>query len=174
MSDDFSKVTDVKEVATTEHQIATGNFVLLPEADNNGQQGYGLFITENQTTLFDLKGAEFLNLTNPTSMRGFTKAIAIEGSYLSVALGETGIKIFKIGFADNSLKLEAEFDKDSLNLEMVNIRDLAYDSGRKILFMLDYHTGVIPVKLTISPSSLSASLTSSTIKNSQCNVIYYD
>lgn len=124
--------------------------------------------------MFDLKGAEFFNLTNPTSMSGFAKAIPIEGSYLAIALGETGIKIFSIGFADNSLKLEAEFNKESLNLKKVNIRDLAYDSGRKILFMLDYHAGVIPVKLAISPSSLSASLTSSTIKNSQCNVIYYD
>lgn len=56
----------------------------------------------------------------------------------------------------------------------MNIQDLAYDSKRKIIFILDHGIGVIPVQLTITGSTLKCQLTSSTIKNNYCNVIYYD
>jgi len=61
-----------------------------------------------------------------------------------------------------------------LSLENIDIQDIAYDPTRKILFVLDRHIGVIPLQLNITSKNISARLTSSTIKNSQCNVIYYD
>jgi len=64
-------------------------------------------------------------------------------------------------------------NKDSSDLESIDIKDLAYDKWRKTLFMADYDSGVLSLQLSFSPS-FSAKLTSSTIKNRQCVLIYYD
>jgi hypothetical protein len=148
--------------------------VLLPNTSYNGSQGYGLFLTEKQTTLFDLKGENFIYLTNSESMVGFEAAYPIEANYFAAALGKEGVKIFSINFEGNELKLETQFKASDLGLSQIDVQDLAYDASRKILFILDHRTGVIPLQLTISTTGLQARRTSSTIKNSQCNVIYYD
>jgi hypothetical protein len=62
---------------------------------------------------------------------------------------------------------------DTSGLSSIDVKDLAYDRRRKTLFMADYDSGVLSLQLTYSPS-FSAKLTSSTIKNKQCMLIYYD
>jgi hypothetical protein len=64
-------------------------------------------------------------------------------------------------------------NKDTSGLSSIDVKDLAYDRRRKTLFMADYDSGVLSLQLTYSPT-FSAKLTSSTIKNKQCMLIYYD
>ena len=61
-------------------------------------------------------------------MKGFVSAIAIEGKFIAVALGDNGVKIFSVDFSGKSLKLEASFNKADLKLDSINIKDLSYDS----------------------------------------------
>lgn len=62
--------------------------------------------------------------------------------------------MFKVNFADNQLQLQTKFNASSLKLDKMNAQDLAYDQSRKNLFILDYHTGVIPLKLTVTDTSI--------------------
>lgn len=107
-------------------------------------------------------------------MAGFVNAIAIEGKFIATALGDYGVKIFSIDFSAKLLKLEASFNKTDLKFDSINIQDLSYDSSRQNLFILDHHTGVIPVHIETNASGLSAKRTSSVISVKGCNVIYYD
>ena len=81
--------------------------------------------------------------------------------------------LYSIDFASNKLSVEATFDQSSLELKTANFKDLAYDKSRRLLFMLDHNSGVLSLELSFG-SRLQAQLTSSVIKNSFCNLIYYD
>ena len=107
-------------------------------------------------------------------MAGFVTAIAIEGQFVGTALSDNGVKIFSIDFEGQKFKLEASFNKTDLKLYSTNIQDLSYDFSRKNLFILDHHTGVIPLHIAKNGSGLSAKRTSSIISVKGCNVIYYD
>lgn len=59
-------------------------------------------------------------------------------------------------------------------MKTLNIKDLAYDNVRKLLFLLDHNSGVLPLQIILSRQGLQAQMTSSVIKNNYCNLIYYD
>lgn len=168
-------MADIKNIKTSESDINYGNFVVLPNATKGGTKGYGVFLTQNQATIFDLEGGQkYSNFNTSTQLAGFESGKKLEDNYLAVALGTNGAKIFSVDFDTQKLNIEVEIDKTFLSLENIDIQDIAYDPTRKILFVLDRHIGVIPLQLNITSKNISARLTSSTIKNSQCNVIYYD
>jgi len=54
--DGGSKMADIKNIKTSESDINYGNFVVLPNATKGGTKGYGVFLTQNQATIFDLEG----------------------------------------------------------------------------------------------------------------------
>ena len=97
----------------------------------------------------------------------------MEGNYFAAAFGTEGIRIYSIHAADKTLKVEYELNKGSPGIDSIDIRDIAYDSSRKILFMVDYVSGLIALQVDYS-NSLSAKLTSSTKKLKACTLIYYD
>lgn len=70
--------------------------------------------------------------------------------------------------------MEATVDKSNSGEASCNIKDLAYDPDRKILFILDHNTGVMSLQLIMAGAKLVTKLTSSAIKSSLCNLIYYD
>jgi uncharacterized protein YjiK len=72
------------------------------------------------------------------------------------------------------LRLEETVDKSNLGEASCNIKDLAYDPDRKILFILDHNTGVMSLQLILASGKLTTKLTSSAIKSSLCDLIYYD
>ena len=113
-------------------------------------------------------------MTNLEQMGGFTTAISIEGKYIATALGERGVKIFSLDFEGNKLKLETKVDQQTFKLKSIDVQDLAYDSARKNLFILDSLSGVLPVALNFSGEKLSAAPTSSVISLKDCNLLYYD
>ncbi len=82
--------------------------------------------------------------------------------------------IYSVDFKLKKLKIEAKFNKDNLDIKNLDIRDLAYDFNRKLLFMLDHNSGVLSLQLILSANGLKAQLSSSVIKNNFCNLIYYD
>lgn len=82
--------------------------------------------------------------------------------------------IYSLDFNTKKLIVEAKFNKDNLGMKTLNIKDLAYDHVRKILFLLDHNSGVLPLQVILSGQGLQAQLTSSVIKNNYCNLIYYD
>jgi hypothetical protein len=59
------------------------------------------------------------------------------------------------------------------NISALDIRDIAYDSTRRILFLVDYSSGLLSLQLSFS-TGLSAKFTSSTKNIKQCTLIYYD
>ena len=113
-------------------------------------------------------------MTNLEQMGGFTTAISIEGKYIATALGARGVKIFSLDFEGNKLKLETKVDQQTFKLKSIDVQDLAYDSARKNLFILDALSGVLPVALTFAGERLSAAPTSSVISLKDCNLLYYD
>ena len=87
----------------------------------------------------------------------------MEGNYFAAAFGTEGIRIYSLKAADKTLKVEYELNKDSPGIDSIDIRDIAYDSSRKILFMVDYVSGLMALQVDYS-NALSAKLTSSTKK----------
>jgi hypothetical protein len=43
-----------------------------------------------------------------------------------------------------------EYTKSSENDNGINIKDIGYDRSRRILFVLDYNTGLVPLKIMLS------------------------
>lgn len=83
--------------------------------------------------------------------------------------------IFSVDFKDSTLKVIAELNNDnSGSPSALNIKDLAYDSNRKLLFIVDYNSVILSMQLTFGKDTLSTRVTSSTIPKKQCNLIYYD
>lgn len=83
--------------------------------------------------------------------------------------------IFSVDTKDSTLKVVAELNNDnSGSSSALNIKDLAYDSNRKLLFIVDYNSAILSMQLTFGKDSLSTRLTSSTIPKKQCNLVYYD
>lgn len=111
---------------------------------------------------------------NSSLLAGFESAISISENYFAVALGTNGAKILAVNGDSQELAVEAELDSKFLDMENIDVQDIAYDPIRKILFVLDRHVGVVPLQLTMTVSKLTARKLLSTIKKSQCNVIYYD
>lgn len=82
--------------------------------------------------------------------------------------------IYSLDVNTKKLIVEAKFNKDNLSMKTLNIKDLAYDNVRKLLFLLDHNSGVLPLQIILSRQGLQAQMTSSVIKNNYCNLIYYD
>ena len=80
------------------------------------------------------------------------------------------MKIFEINFSDLTLNVKYEFTRSNSNDLPINIKDIAYDKSRRILFILDYNVGLIPLKLDFSNQTLQVTAISSIIKNSFCIV----
>ena len=107
-------------------------------------------------------------------MKDFESAVPLEDHYFAAAYGQEGVVIYSVDFKLKKLKIEAKFNKDNLDIKNLDIRDLAYDFNRKLLFMLDHNSGVLSLQLILSANGLKAQLSSSVIKNNFCNLIYYD
>ena len=82
--------------------------------------------------------------------------------------------IYSLDANTKKLIVEAKFHKDNLGMKTLDIKDLAYDNVRKLLFLLDHNSGVLPLQVILSRQGLQAQMTSSVIKNNYCNLIYYD
>lgn len=83
--------------------------------------------------------------------------------------------IFSVDFKDSTLKVVTELNNDnSGSSSPLNIKDLAYDSKRKILFIVDYNSAILSMQLIFGSDTLTTRLTSSNISKKQCNLIYYD
>jgi hypothetical protein len=77
-----------------------------------------------------------------------------------------------VNLQEKTLKVEYELNKDNSGLSNVNIKDMAYDSRRRILFIVDFNSGLMSLQLTFG-SSLAAQLTSSNKKIRQCSLVFY-
>lgn len=168
------KLSLMKQFQTNEKKLTKGNIALLSNATYYKSTGCGIFINHNQAVLFDLDGNNFIQLEGFVKMKDFESAVPIEDKYLAAAYGEEGVVIYSVDVNTKRLKAEARFNRTNLDMKTLDIKDLAYDHSRKLLFMLDHNTGVLPLQLTISGGNLRAQLTSSVIKNNYCNLIYYD
>lgn len=164
----------VKQFRTNESKLNKGDIVILANATYFKSTGCGIFINHNQAVLFDLAGNNFTQLEGFLKMKDFEAAVAIEDKYLAAAYGEEGVVIYSVDFNTKRLTVQAKFDKNNIDIKALNIKDLAYDHTRKLVFMLDHNSGVLPLQLVIGGDTLKAHLTSSVIKNNYCNLIYYD
>ena len=150
VSSDLRIINDVKEFQTELTKVAYGDLTLLPNLESNQKKGYGIFMSTNSATFFDLAGTDFKAIVNKEELAGFKGAIAIGGKFIAASLSTKGVKIFSLDVANNKLKVEASFNSSSFKLSKIDVQDLSYDPNRKILFILDHHTGVIPVKVSIN------------------------
>ena len=58
--------------------------------------------------------------------------------------------IYSLDVNTKKLIVEAKFHKDNLGMKTLDIKDLAYDNVRKLLFLLDHNSGVLPLQVILS------------------------
>jgi hypothetical protein len=168
ITSDYRSIKEHVTHQTNESKVAKGNFVILPAINS------GLFINHNQVQLFNLEDDTFNAVVQYETRKDFESAIVLDNNYFAAAFGQEGLRIYSVSPKDSTLKVEAELNKDNSNLDAINIKDLAYDSNRKILFIADYNAGVLSLQLIFGSQGLQTKLTSSSIPNKLCNLIYYD
>lgn len=165
----FKAIKEGGTYQSSESNVNKGNFVLL------ANKGYGVFINHNQAVVFNLNDDTFTAVPQFQKRKDFETAIALEGNYFAAAFGDEGMVIFSVDFTDSTLKVVAELNNDNSGSSSgLNIKDLAYDSNRKILFIVDYNSAILSMQLTFDKETLSTRVTSSNIPKRQCNLIYYD
>jgi hypothetical protein len=168
VSPDYATISDGSTHKLAANNVGKGNLVLLPKVNA------GVFVNHNEAAVFGLSNDNFSLIQGFETHKDFQTAIPLEENYLAVAYGEEGLWIYSLSLEEGgTLKKVYELNRMNSNISGLDIRDLAFDSTRKLLFLVDYSSGLLSLQLSFAPS-LTAKFTSSPKSLKQCTLIHYD